>query len=283
MEDDPGKGGQPVAIDWKKIESDYMANRLTYREIAEKYGVSLSSVARHGRKNGWPEKREQFADRVNTRARSKAEYKKAARRAEALMRLDELAERLLMELEVAMDDEDQLYRHVLYVAKGQQGERVLDKMDTRSAKDMVETLRTLVEVIRDVKESPGKLDAERLKLQKERLRLDREKAAVGQAETDGTGVAMLAPVAEESAEEAEVVLGEAPPEGAEVLGEIERSEISDSESLDSPSEPAPQCGVDLQGQRLRSEAKVTASTRRSRGMAEKGRETHTFAGNGHGG
>lgn len=272
-----------MAIDWKKIESDYMANRLTYREIAEKYGVSLSSVARHGRKNGWPEKREQFADRVNTRARSKAEYKKAARRAEALMRLDELAERLLMEMEVAMDDEDQLYRHVLYVAKGQQGERVLDKMDTRSAKDMVETLRTLVEVIRDVKESPGKLDAERLKLQKERLRLDREKAAVGQAETDETGVAMLAPVAEERAEEAEVVLGEAPPEGAEVLGEIERSEISDSESLDSPSEPAPQCGVDLQGQRLRSEAKVTASTRRSRGMAEKGRETHTFAGDGHGG
>lgn len=116
-----------------------------------------------------------------------------------------------------MDDEDQLYRHVLYVAKGQQGERVLDKMDTKSAKDMVETLRTLVEVIRDVKESPGKLDAERLKLQKERLRLDREKAAVGQAETDETGVAMLAPVAEERDEEAEVVLGEAPPEGAEVL------------------------------------------------------------------
>ena len=88
-----------MAADWKKIESDYMANRLSYREIAEKYGVSLSSVARHGRQNGWPEKREQFADRVNTRARSKAEYKKAARRAEALMRLDELAERLLMEME----------------------------------------------------------------------------------------------------------------------------------------------------------------------------------------
>ena len=122
---------------------------------------------------------------------------------------------------------------------------------------MVETLRTLVEVIRDVKESPGKLDAERLKLQKERLRLDREKAAMGQAEEEETGVAMLAPVAEERDEEAEVVLGEAPPEGAEVLGEIERSEISDSESLDSPS---------------------VASTRRSRGMAEKGRETQAFAG-----
>ena len=217
MEDDPGKGGQPVAADWKKIESDYMANRLTYREIAEKYGVSLSSVARHGRKNGWPEKREQFADRVNTRARSKAEYKKAARRAEALMRLDELAERLLMEMEVAMDDEDQLYRHVLYVSKGQQDERVLDKLDTRSARDMVETLRTLLEVIRDVKESPGKLDAERLKLQKERLRLDREKAAMGQAEEDETGVAMLAPVAEDEDSGREIVLGEEPPEGAEVL------------------------------------------------------------------
>lgn len=210
-------GGQAVAVDWKKIESDYMANRLTYREIAEKYGVSLSSVARHGRKNGWPEKREQFADRVNTRARSKAEYKKAARRAEALMRLDELAERLLMELEVAMDDEDQLYRHVLYVSKGQQDERVLDKLDTRSARDMVETLRTLVEVIRDVKESPGKLDAERLKLQKERLRLDREKAAMGQAEEEETGVAMLAPVAEDADSGKEIVLGEEPPEGAEVL------------------------------------------------------------------
>ena len=83
---------------------------------------------------------------------------------------------------------------------------------------MVETLRTLVEVIRDVKESPGKLDAERLKLQKERLRLDREKAAMGQAEEEETGVAMLASLVPEDAESGqEIVLGEEPPEGAEVL------------------------------------------------------------------
>ncbi|MGN0777728.1 MAG: hypothetical protein ACI4MJ_01140 [Aristaeellaceae bacterium] len=206
-----------MAADWGKIESDYMANRLTYREIAEKYGVSLSSVARHGRKNGWPEKREHFANKVNARARGKAEYKKAARRAETLMRLDELAERMLLELEVAMDDEEQLYRHVLYVAKGQQGERVLDKLDTRATKDMVETLRTLLEVIRDVKESPGRLDAERLKLQKERLRLDRERVAVGMAAEDETGVAMLASVVEEAEGDREMVLGGMPPAGAEVL------------------------------------------------------------------
>lgn len=200
-----------LATDWGKIESDYMANRLSYREIAEKYRVSLSSVARHGRKNGWPEKREQFADRVNTRARQKAEYKKASRRAEALMRLDELAEKLLLELEVAMDDDDQLYRHVLYVSKGQQDEKVLEKLDTKAAKDMTETLRTLVEVLRDVKEMPGKLDAERLKLQKDRLKLDREKAALGQVSEGESGVVLLPKVGAEETDVPEIQLGELPP------------------------------------------------------------------------
>lgn len=201
-----------MGTDWGKIESDYMANRLSYREIADKYKVSLSSVARHGRKNGWTEKREQFANRVNTRARSKAEYKKASRRAEALMRVDELAERLLTELEVAMDDEDQLYRHVLYVGKGVQGERVIDKVDTKAARELTETLRSLLDVLRDVKEAPGKLDLERLKLQKDRLRLDREKAAVGQFDEKETGVVYLSAVMPEDKSTPEVQLGDVPPE-----------------------------------------------------------------------
>ena len=128
------------------------------------------------------------------------------------MRVDELAERLLLELEAALDDEDQLYRHVLYVAKGTQGEKLLQKIDTKAARDMTETMRTLLEVLRDVKEVPGKLDAERLKLQKERLKLDREKAALGQVSEDHTGVAYLSPVLPEGQDDVqEVIVGEAAP------------------------------------------------------------------------
>lgn len=46
--------------DWAAIRDDYMTSTLTYDEIVQKYGVSLSQVKTHGGQEGWVALREEF-------------------------------------------------------------------------------------------------------------------------------------------------------------------------------------------------------------------------------
>lgn len=163
-----------MRTDWGKIESDYMAGKLSYREIARKYGISASSVARHGAKNGWPEKRAQFAGRVQTRARQKAADKRASREAEALLRVEALGEKLLSEMEKALGDDKQLYRHVLTEGRTQR-EQVIDKLDTQALKDMAAVLTGIGKMMGELGGIMTKKDAESVKIARERLRMDKRR------------------------------------------------------------------------------------------------------------
>jgi len=40
-------------IDWEGVERDYRMGQLTLRQIAVKFGIALSAVARHAKKGGW--------------------------------------------------------------------------------------------------------------------------------------------------------------------------------------------------------------------------------------
>jgi len=40
-------------IDWEGVERDYRMGQLTLRQIALKFGIALSAVARHAKKGGW--------------------------------------------------------------------------------------------------------------------------------------------------------------------------------------------------------------------------------------
>lgn len=193
-----------MAADWGKIETDYMAGNLSYREIAEKYKVSASSVARHGRKNGWPEKRAQFASKVHRRARQKAADKKASREAKALTRVETLAEGLIGALEKAMQDDAQFYRHVLMVGNGKQGERKLQKLDTKAARDVAATLNQLAGMLTQLGGMMTAKEQADVELARDRLQLEREKAAVGQEE-EGGGVVEIAAVDDGPVEEVVVV------------------------------------------------------------------------------
>ena len=46
--------------DWAEIRDDYMTGTLTYDQIAEKYGVSLTQVKKHGGDEGWFGLRKEF-------------------------------------------------------------------------------------------------------------------------------------------------------------------------------------------------------------------------------
>ena len=41
-------------IDWPAIEMDYVAGKLSLREMARKHGCSHSTIANHAGRCGWP-------------------------------------------------------------------------------------------------------------------------------------------------------------------------------------------------------------------------------------
>lgn len=194
-----------MARDWGKIETDYMVNDLSYRQIAEKYGISESAVARHGKKNGWPEKRQQFASKVHTRALQKIASRRSGREAKALSRVEELLEELLEQLGGALEDKQQLYRHILTTSSRAQTEKVLKKMDTKAVRDIAVTMQTLTETLRTIGGLMTAREEFAVEFEAKKLELERERVS-GDTDDESSGVVILGGL--DNGPVQEVVLGD---------------------------------------------------------------------------
>jgi len=202
-----------LAYDWGKIETDYMVNDLSYRQIAEKYGISESTVARRGSKNNWPEKRQQFASKVHTRALQKIASRRAGKEAAALSRVEELAERLLGKLDEAMQDDKQLYRHILTTSSRAQKETVLQKMDTKAVRDIASTMQTLADTLRTIGGIMTAREEFAVEMDAARLELERDKLNGNTGDDEDSGVVILGGV--DNSPVREIVLGGDESEAAE--------------------------------------------------------------------
>lgn len=146
-----------------------MGSDLSYAAIARKYGVSPRQVAEHGRREGWPEKRQDYRNKIATRARQKAVYKKSERIAEKMAAIDEAAGLLLEQLvEGLTEDADALHRH-----RGGRGEKRLQMLNGDNAQALARTLETLAAVIRDANDKPSKAEATKIREMQQRMRLEK--------------------------------------------------------------------------------------------------------------
>ena len=203
--------------DWEKIETDYIAGKQSYREIAQKYGLAPSTVARQGKKRKWPEKRAQFARKVQTRKRQKTAEKKASREAAALLRVEALGEELITAMEQALEDKKQLYRHVIETGRGKQRERVLGKMDTRALKDIAVTLAGIGKMLGEMGGLLTAKEKEQLKLAREKLAIDKAREKREEARQD----------AGEKAQEVRITFGETAAEEEEQAEGVEAGQAAE--------------------------------------------------------
>lgn len=202
-----------MAYDWGKIETDYMVNDLSYRQIAEKYGISESTVARRGRKNSWPEKRQQFATKVHTRALQKIASRRAGKEAKAISKVEALAEQLVGKLEEAMQDDKQLYRHILTTSSRAQQEQVLEKMDTKAVRDIAATMQTLADTLRTIGGLMTAREEFAVEMEAARLELERSKLDGNGGDEADSGVVILGGL--DNSPVPEVVLGANPAAASE--------------------------------------------------------------------
>ena len=64
-------------MDWDAIKQEYISTNISQRELAEKYGVSVSSLGKKCASEGWSGLRKKFRKKVEKKTMEKISRKKA--------------------------------------------------------------------------------------------------------------------------------------------------------------------------------------------------------------
>lgn len=185
--------------DWKQIKTEYITTDISYRKLAAKYNVPMSTLTRIAIKEKWVEGRERYKNKVVAKTVEKMATKEANKLAKIRTAADNMAD-VVAEI---FDDPEQFRRHLVQVGVGKNFEtveRVYNKVDTKAIKDITATLKDLSAVLRNIYDLPTVQEQAAMDNAASRLQLDREKAAMGQTDDGETGIVLLAPVEEEDAD-----------------------------------------------------------------------------------
>lgn len=134
--------------DWTRIKTEYITTQISYRELAQKYGVHYTNIAKKAKKEDWQHQRQQHTNAVQTKAQTAVERKQVQRAS----RIEEAADMLL--------------------------DKVMEFM--AASKDMMVTTQSMKHisgVLRDIKEIKGIRSDADLREQEARIaKLQREAA-----------------------------------------------------------------------------------------------------------
>lgn len=185
----PKKSGRQN-YDWGTIMMDYVTDpHQTLRKISKKYDIKYDTVAKKSKADSWFATRKKHQSNVISRAISKTETKQANELAKEMNMLSMMQEHI----DKALQDKAQFNRHVkVDPVTGDLTDVVLDKVDTRAAKDIMQTLKMIEEMSRSLYNiqkaeaiQKHQLDAERLQLEKERFEFEKQKAESNKPDTSG--------------------------------------------------------------------------------------------------
>lgn len=185
----PKKSGRQN-YDWTSIKADYVSDpTASLRSISKKYGVSMTAIAKKSKADNWFATRKETQNKIATKAITENVNKIAA---ELSDEADLLA---LMKGHVsrALKDQSQFNRHIkVDPVTGDLSEEVLDKVDAKAVKDIMQVTKMIEEMSRSLYNiqkaealQKHQLDAERLQLEKERFEFEKQKAESNKPDTSG--------------------------------------------------------------------------------------------------
>ena len=89
-----------MAADWLALETEYVTNtEMSYRKLADKYGIHHTIIARKASEDGWVEKRKQFVSKTQAKTLEKISQQEANRAA----KIHSVADKLLNKIEAMAD------------------------------------------------------------------------------------------------------------------------------------------------------------------------------------
>lgn len=142
---------------WNEIETAYLTERLSYRELAQRYGVDISAVKRRGKKGNWVEKRQWHQQQLQGELLDADK----AQRCDRLLKLQSVADKLLERVEELGSAEE---------------------ISAANLKTLSETLKN----IRDAQMLKGKLD-----VVEQQSRIDKLRRELGKTEQEGQTIRVV--------------------------------------------------------------------------------------------
>ena len=171
-------------MDWEKIKLEYITADVSYRELSEKYGVSLSSLSKTAVKDKWSKQRSKHRKKIATKVQQKIVNKKVRE----LEKEIGIAEAISDILHAAVSHPDQFIAICEEDGKERYSfGRINDALD--ALKKLEGSKRSLYGILSEKEKAAIELSREKLDIAKSRI-------GVGGDVTE-SGVVLLPPVEEQ--------------------------------------------------------------------------------------
>lgn len=196
-----------MKVDWNQVRVEYVSGKMTYKDLAEKYGVSKVAVGKRAKQEKWVAQRDAYRRNVATKALGR----KQERDTEALTRLMDATEALSESIQRILTDKQQFFRGVQLAnpEKDEDGilratalEYVSRKADMKALASAAKAMNEITKAVRNLWDLPTGEEERNRKLAERKMRLAerREGASV---EGQG-GVIEISAVMEEQPDGQEV-------------------------------------------------------------------------------
>lgn len=187
---------------WRKLKNEYMAGDMSYKTLAAKHGVSLSTLSKTAQKEGWSKARQKYRNKLATKTADALCARACAREVNRLEALENAAMGTAAMLEQVLEDPEQFYRHLVVKSVAGVGsnveERTFKKLDMKAIREYTAALQTMTATMRNLYGLPTAPEQSAMEIAMERLKLDQRKAAMGEVDESQTGVLEVAAVLEEA-------------------------------------------------------------------------------------
>ena len=98
-------------MDWKKVKAEYIAGGTSYRKLAEKYGVSFSTLKEIARREKWTDLKEKTRQKADTKFADLMGEKQANRSAKINDVADMLLDKITTTLQMMEAVDSQSIKH----------------------------------------------------------------------------------------------------------------------------------------------------------------------------
>ena len=95
-----------MAVDWLAIKTEYINGGISYRKLAEKYGVSQSTIRKRAATEKWADLREEQRNKIGTKTEQKTAEKISDALSEEAAAKSRIRARIYHEIEKRLSAED---------------------------------------------------------------------------------------------------------------------------------------------------------------------------------
>lgn len=171
---EPETKAKTKKINWNRIKHEYVTGDITYRELAEKYEVSIESIKKEARKTakrkGWVTLKSEYRHNVYTKAEQETARKAGKKLASTGEKVKSHAEKLvdvigeaITELREYIVEHETTVKETEYdlnvhkpkketVTKSKDIELIYGKINTKSLKEISDALKTIQSLVTENKE-----------------------------------------------------------------------------------------------------------------------------------